>query len=331
MEIFYFHRNKKAGYSIEKSIRPVIDEIKNIHTVKEFHLPYRRSDPFSLIGNILFVIKNKSKDGINHISGECHYCIIGLINNRNVLTIHDLSSFIYTKFKLKRFILKLIYFYIPIFLTNKIICISEKTKNEILSELTFLKNSIAKKLFVIHNSLSNDYKYHPKKLNDSLKILQIGTNWNKNVENVIKACNNNWGLIIVGPLTKTQLNLLNKHNIKYSNYVNVSEKNLLNLYVDCDVVTFCSYYEGFGMPIIESQAIGRPVITSKIQPLIEISNGSSILVNPNNTTEICMALKSILNSEKYEEIVNKGLENVKRFNPIENSIKLLSIYNSFYL
>ena len=82
----------------------------------------------------------------------------------------------------------------------------------------------------------------------------------------------------------------------------------------CDILLFCSLYEGFGLPIIEAQAVGRPVITSNYGAMKEISNGSACLVNPKDPNSIYSGLKKIVKNKKYREsLVFKGFRNVKRF------------------
>ena len=79
----------------------------------------------------------------------------------------------------------------------------------------------------------------------------------------------------------------------------------------CDLVNFPSLYEGFGMPIIEGQAIGRPVLTSNISPTKEVAGNAAVLVNPTNTDSIREGYEILL--EDAEEYIVRGLENVKRF------------------
>ena len=90
----------------------------------------------------------------------------------------------------------------------------------------------------------------------------------------------NINLSIIGNLSKKQKYLLTKNNINFKNYVGISLKSLINKYIKCDILVFTSVYEGFGLPILEAQKIGRPVITSNIQPMKYVAGKGALLVNP---------------------------------------------------
>src|SRR5690606_26142965 len=129
------------------------------------------------------------------------------------------------------------------------------------------------KLQVIHNPLNPNYQYTPKTFDiHKPTILHIGTGWNKNLSRTITAlqgipCH----LRILGKVNNEILSQLVQAKIEYSNVYNLTDNEVRQEYVACDIVSFPSMYEGFGMPIIEGQAIGRVVLTSRIEPLIEVS------------------------------------------------------------
>jgi len=75
-----------------------------------------------------------------------------------------------------------------------------------------------------------------------------------------------------------------------------------------------SYFEGFGMPIIEAQQCGCPVITSDISSMPEASGGAALLVDPYDTSAIARAMETIIADEILrEELIRSGLENIRRF------------------
>ena len=61
---------------------------------------------------------------------------------------------------------------------------------------------------------------------------------------------------------------------------------MIQEYKDADLISFPSTFEGFGMPIIEGQAVGRPVITSNIEPMVSVAADAAILVDPFNIESI---------------------------------------------
>jgi glycosyltransferase involved in cell wall biosynthesis len=87
-------------------------------------------------------------------------------------------------------------------------------------------------------------------------------------------------------------------------------------YQQCDILSLVSTLEGFGMPIVEANAVGRVVITSNTTSMPEIANDAAVLVNPFDVTNIREGfLKIIQNPSLREDLINKGLKNHLRFQP----------------
>jgi len=94
----------------------------------------------------------------------------------------------------------------------------------------------------------------------------------------------------------------------------VDEAKKQQLLKNADIFLFPSYYEGFGIPILEAQSSGVPVVTSNVASMPEVSDSSAVLVNPKNPAEIAEAVyKLISDNSLREEIIKKGYENIKRF------------------
>jgi glycosyltransferase involved in cell wall biosynthesis len=80
------------------------------------------------------------------------------------------------------------------------------------------------------------------------------------------------------------------------------------------MVVFASLYEGFGLPILEAQAIGRPVITSNFGAMREAAGDGALLVDPYSVDEIRAAILRIKNEPAVrEELVRKGRGNAEKF------------------
>lgn len=89
---------------------------------------------------------------------------------------------------------------------------------------------------------------------------------------------------------------------------------MVSLYQNAEVFVFPSLQEGFGLPILEAQACGTPVITSNIEPMSELVPYKDFLVNPNNPEEIAEKLEIITqNPEIRKQLSEDGLEFVKKF------------------
>ncbi|MCB0583153.1 MAG: glycosyltransferase, partial [Phaeodactylibacter sp.] len=88
-----------------------------------------------------------------------------------------------------------------------------------------------------------------------------------------------------------------------------------------------SEYEGFGMPILEAQATGRPVITSNICSMPEVAGRGAALVNPYDPAAKRAAIEQIIRNAGYrEELIQEGRENVKRFNLEKIAGQYLELY-----
>ena len=85
--------------------------------------------------------------------------------------------------------------------------------------------------------------------------------------------NNNWNL------DKEYLTILKKYKINYKNYVALSNNEVFKKYANSDFYYF-QLYEGFGMPILEAQTVGRPVITSNLEPMTDVGGKGALYVNP---------------------------------------------------
>lgn len=90
--------------------------------------------------------------------------------------------------------------------------------------------------------------------------------------------------------------------------------NKWELLKNADVFVFPSFYEGFGMPVLEAQKAGAPVVASNAGALPEILGDSALLVDPHNTQEIAEAIYKVLSDKKLRnDLIKKGQENIKRF------------------
>ena len=74
----------------------------------------------------------------------------------------------------------------------------------------------------------------------------------------------------------------------------VSDDDLRHFYGACDMLAFPSFYEGFGLPILEAMACGRAVACSNTSAMPEVANAAAILFDPNSTREIARAIQDLL-------------------------------------
>jgi glycosyltransferase involved in cell wall biosynthesis len=325
MRVSFFFRNENIGFSIEKVFTILIKEISHNNKVEITKMLTPNSMPWDVVINSYYCFKNRDKKGINHITGHIHDAILGLLGCKTVLTIHDLVFLDNVKNPIKRLYKWLFWFYLPIKLANKVTCISNQTKVNIEKRIR------TNKLVVIYNPIDPTYKYVPKIFNsDKPIILHIGTGWNKNLNRSIEALKDiPCHLRIVGKISLDTINLLKENKIEFSNVFELTDDEVHKEYLNCDIISFSSLYEGFGMPIIEGQAIGRVVLTSEIEPLIEVSGGAVCFVDPIDVISIRNGfLKIIEDSNLRNVLIDKGLRNVQKFDVKKIAQEYVDLYKT---
>ena len=289
--------------------------------------PDYRALPWSILRNLWWAFKNRNRKGINHITGDLHYLALVLPAPNTVLTIHDLVTLRLGGNPIKKYLWRKLWFDWPLRRVGKITCISETTKSELLSAFPWLNPS---KVFTVHNPIDPLFRPVPKEFDKHCPtILHIGTGWNKNLERVILALKGiSCKLQIVGALSDDAKQSLSENGISYENRVNISDEELLECYHQCDLVSFPSIFEGFGMPIIEAQATGCAVITSNINPMKEIAADGACLVNPLSVDLLHKAFRKLIEDDTYREIlVKKGIVNARRFSLDHIVSQYMQVYN----
>jgi glycosyltransferase involved in cell wall biosynthesis len=278
-------------------------------------LPEYDNSVKGMIGNILFAKKNQGD--INHIIYQGGGYLVWFLRKRIIVTWHDVETLLQSKNIIKRTLRKLIWIILPgIHSRQNIICISNYTADALLNYCPWLKSRIN----IIYNPYAAKIVYMSKVFSQNCPIiLHIGTGWRKNLFRVIESLNGiECELIIVGKLTDKLLQYLQENKIKYTAYKDIPFDTIIELYKQCDIVSFPSLYEGFGMPIVEANATGRVILTSRVASIPEIAGDAAHFVDPYSVQSIHDGFIKIITDEAYREsLIAKGLINAKRFT-IEN-------------
>ncbi len=94
----------------------------------------------------------------------------------------------------------------------------------------------------------------------------------------------------------------------------VDEADKAALYSLSDVFAYPSFYEGFGIPVLEAMSCEVPVVTSKGSALEEVAGDAALLVDPNKPSEIARAILEIVKDTSIQNrLIKLGYLNVRRF------------------
>lgn len=107
----------------------------------------------------------------------------------------------------------------------------------------------------------------------------------------------------------------------------VSDKELFLLYNACELFVFPSFYEGFGLPVLEAMACGRAVACSNISALPEVADGAALFFNPYAADEIARAMAdALLDPQLRHRMERLGLQRAAAFSWQKTAQKTLEIY-----
>ena len=123
--------------------------------------------------------------------------------------------------------------------------------------------------------------------------------------------------------------MLKENQIDYNVSKNLTNEEVFEKYRNCDILSFVSTYEGFGMPIVEANAIGRVVVTSNLLSMPEVAGDAAHLVDPFDIGSIRQGIVKVIKDEHYREsLIRNGYQNRKRFDVNKIANQYVEIYQS---
>jgi len=322
LKVIFFYRALGTGYSIERVFESIQKAMSNQIETRVVRVKFYGTNPFKVIWNA--VTSAFFQGDINHITGDVHYLTLFMHKKRTILTIHDCGALISMR-GWKRILLSFLWYFLAIRRSGIITVISESSKKELLNYVDCNRNQIN----VVYDCVSEDFRSVPKDFNSERPlILHVGTKKNKNLNRVAEALR---GIVchlrIIGNLSLDQKAILDENGIYYTVVSNISDDELVLEYQNCDMLSFVSTYEGFGLPIVEAQATGRPVVTSNISSMPEVSGEAACLVNPYDIDDIREGILQVIQNKDYrDKLIELGYRNVERFHPNRISKQYVALY-----
>ncbi|HTS78525.1 MAG TPA: glycosyltransferase family 1 protein [Bryobacteraceae bacterium] len=107
----------------------------------------------------------------------------------------------------------------------------------------------------------------------------------------------------------------------------VDDDDLVYLYGACDLFFFPSFYEGFGLPILEAMACGRAVTCSNTSAMPEVADGAAILFDPHSVSEMTRAMADVLlDTELRARLERLGMQRAAQFSWEQAARRTLQVY-----
>jgi len=260
---------------------------------------------------------------------------------KKIVTIHDLIFMRYPQYY--SFFDRKIHFWKfkkAAEMADKIIAISEQTKRDIIHYLKVPEVKIEVIYQGCHQAFKeNQTEEFVQKTKEKFNlperfILNVGTiEERKNLLNVVKAVyETEIPLVVVGRKTKyfakiKQYIKKNKMEKQIHFLENVSMDELAVLYKLADIFVYPSFFEGFGIPVIEALFSKTAVITSNTSCLPEAGGKDSVYIDPENYLDLQSKIKFLWNSEsERKRRTDKGFEFVQKFNDKTIANELMNLY-----
>ena len=266
---------------------------------------------------------------VNHVLGDVHYLAWFLPRQRTIITVLDCVS-LERLTGVRRWLLWFFWYWLPLRNAARVTVISEFGRQALSRWVRYPADRIK----VIHPPLPAEYQRAQAAEHTGVwRLLQIGVTQNKNLVRVIQSLS---GLpvilVVIGELGEAERAALRETGVDFENHVNLDGDQLLEQYRRAHIVVFASTYEGFGMPIIEAQAVGRPVVTSNVCSMPEAAGGAACLVDPYDIEDIRRGITRLMSDAEYrKELVERGYENTARYAPERIAAQYAEIYREVEL
>ena len=322
-QIVLLYRMKMDGRNSIEGVFSPLDALPNIHRME---LPCDLNFIKNVFKLLWFALNIKEKN--IHITGDIHYMAIFLFWKKIIITVHDCNHY-EDLTGLRKKLMGYVWYTLPLRIADQITVISPFAKEQLCGNFNF----DYKKIVVIPNSFHPIKKDGNTKKEGKFTILSVGSNPIKNRKRLIEAVKDlpDVQLFLIGKLSEELTRLLETYKIAYKNDYHINRQELEKYYNRADVLFFASIKEGFGLPILEAQSCGLPVITSNTTSMPYVAGDGACIVDPYNVGAIKGALLKIKDDLNYrQKITKQGFENIKRFGEMNFVKNFKSLYNTVF-
>jgi len=228
-----------------------------------------------------------------------------------------------------------------------VIAVSEATRQDIVQTYGIAPAKIS----VVHNAADACFRPQPQPVQQDTRdrfsagkpyFLFVGAlHPRKNLVNLLRAFDQYktatgaaTKLLVVGrtawkagPIFEVYQQLHHRHDVHLTGRVTDAE--LVQLYAAALATAYVPFFEGFGIPVVEAQACGCPVITSNVSSLPEVAGAGARLADPFSVDSLAAALADVAGSANLRAtLAAQGLQNARRFSWDASAAKLWEVVSS---
>ncbi len=302
---------------------------------------------FSSLWRSKYIVNDIKRQKLDIFHGLSQELPIGIqkIGVKSVVTVHDIIFIRFPEYygliDAKIYRRKLLH---ACRISDKIVAVSNQTKNDLIKYL----NISPEKISVIHQGCNHHFwNKYSKELEQEVRtkynlperyLLYVGTiEERKNLMGLVKAIhttNINLPLIVIGRKVdqyyKKVLNYISTNKLKNIIFLEgILNIELPVIYQNAECFIYPSFFEGFGIPLLEALVSGTPVVTSEGGCFEEAAGPGSLYVDPNSPEKIGEAILSVINSKELrDKMITRGAEFVNNFKEDVIADSYMKLYQS---